>query len=276
MPLALLGWLFGAAPAMEPQRGLRIVTHETYPVGRHETVQYVLDDRARFEFRHPPDHRSASIMRCDRGQSIVLNYGDRTFMIGPLAMRSATARTVLGWMARARPVATATPNLLIETTTVPTGERKTAFGFTARRVITTERRFPLGADAGVGASETETDGWYIDLQAQPTCERLDGARAVAVGMVVSPGSPRPDPPVITFKDIGPPERGFPVETKTTMRSGGHTVVSHKSVRELAREPLDPALFEIPRDFRNAEGLLERLTARLHRAWQIVAPFLTRG
>jgi hypothetical protein len=268
MPLALLGWLLGAAPGMEPRPGLRIVTHELYPAARHETVQYLLDDRARVEFRHDRDHRAASITRCDRGRLIVLNYGDRTFVSSPLGVRSTAARTVLGWLARARREPSTAPNLLIETTTVQTGERKTAFGFAARRVITTERRISLDVNAGAG-SETEIDGWYIDLETQPACERLDGGRAVAVGIVVSAGAPRPAIPVVTFRDIGPPERGFAIETKTTMRSEGHTVVSHKIVRELAHEPLDPALFEIPPGFRDAEGLLARLSARLMRAWYTI-------
>ncbi len=70
------------------------------------------------------------------------------------------------------------------------GERKDAFGHTARRVITTRRDIPLDASGGT-PSRTETDGWYIDLEARPSCERSEvTGRTVLLGSVTSPDAGR--------------------------------------------------------------------------------------
>jgi hypothetical protein len=80
---------------------------------------------------------------------------------------------------------------------------------------------------------------------------------------------------VTFRDVGAPERGFPVETKTTSRSTAppssgastdYTFVTYKVVVHLSKEPLDPALFEIPPGFRAAEGRLASFAAEWAQTW----------
>jgi hypothetical protein len=279
MALVFLGWLLGGfvAPGVQSQPGLRIVIQETFGTTTVETIHYVLEDRSRVEFRHA-DHRSASIVRCDAQRTIFLNYDDRSFMSGPLPVRSMTTAKVSGSIRRAQPqlVSQTAPRLLIETTTTRTGEYKTMFGFNARRVITTERRIPVDGK-NADSTETETDGWYVDLETRPACDRVGGAyRAVAVGGITRAGAARPEFPVITFKEIGTPERGFPIETTMKTRSLDHTGVTRTVVRELSRELLDPALFEIPPGFHDAEGLFGRVNAQLFRAWQAVAAWFRAG
>jgi hypothetical protein len=161
---------------------------------------------------------------------------------------------------------------VIETKTVQTGERKTVFGLTARRVLTTTRR--IKADGAV-ADVTETDGWYVDLETRPACERTDGFQAVLVGSVVGADGSRVMPK-ISLKDIGERERGFPIDKTTTYRRDGHTiVVSRDVVRELTKGPLDPALFEIPPHFHDAQGVMGWLNAEAMFVWQTMTELAQR-
>lgn len=146
---------------------------------------------------HVQRHRSASITRCDLQEIILLNYDDRTYMTGPLRMYPSRAQKFLASIASGKAPKLKSPNLLIETTTVQTGERKTAFGHSARRVITTRRQIPLDA-AGGAQSETETDGSYIDLETQPLCERLE-----AVGVRSIPRYSKSQPVFVPRKDAWP-------------------------------------------------------------------------
>lgn len=199
-------------------------------------------------------------------------------------MYPSKAQMILASIASAKATKSKAPNLLIETTTVQTGERKVAFGHAARRVITTRRHIPPDA-AGGAHSETETDGWYIDLETRPSCERWDAiaVHTVLLARKASSHAGRPSEfPTVTLKDIGAPERGYPIETTTTSRitvasadgtSSEHTFVTQKIVKQLSRQPLDPALFEIPPGFRATEGRLAAFAAQWSRAWETLKGLL---
>ncbi len=162
------------------------------------------------------------------------------------------------------------PTRLIETTTAQTGERKTAFGYVARRVVVTRRDVPL-QDAGA-ATETRTDGWYIDLETRPSCERFDG-HAHAVLIASRPTAGRSELPVVAFTDIGTPERGFPVELTTTWQArsagGAASATSRREVTQLSHQPLDPGLFEIPHGYRPSSGRIAAVAASISRTWQML-------
>jgi hypothetical protein len=285
--------LVGAVPLVQSaQPGLTIVTRETSRSSVVETTEYVQPDRSRTELHitlaepdavaasaDRQDHLSASIVRCDRQEIVVLNHNDRTYMTSPLETYHISLFRAFPSLLSRKPPAPKSPNLLIETTTVQTGERKNAFGYTARRVITTRRHVPLDSGGGPAHESEKIDGWYIDLETRPSCERSHGTSLfVASGEVVSlSGMARPaQVPVVTFKDIGAPERGYAIETTTTWKATGtigdpvtneRTFSSHKVVTQLSSAPLDPALFEIPPGFRPAEGRLAALFAQWSMAWQ---------
>jgi hypothetical protein len=291
---ALLGLslaaVVAAISAAEP--GLRIVTRETTPHDTFERTEYVQSDRSRIESRMIAapgrqearahgieEHRSALIRRCDLEKIVILNYDDRTYGTASLKSRPTAVERFLAFVWSRKAPEPKSPNLLIETTTVQTGERKMIFGHTARRVVTTRRQIPLGVAVGA-AGETVTDGWYVDLETRPSCERFTTGRFVASGFVVS-SVPTPEIRLIpTFKQIGAPETGFPVELTTTLRSTGgagpsghQRYVTHTRVVELSREPLDPALFETPRDFRPRQGRFDILADQWMRTWMTVRELL---
>ena len=282
-----LAGIVAAVPSAQP--GLRIVARETLPADVIETTHYIQPTCTRVDTRIIParsdaggesldrgvsDHHSARIVRCDLQKQFLLDYGDRTYRTGPVQMYPSRAQVFLASIASLKASKPRPPNLLIETTTVQTGERRSAFGFTARRVVTTRKTIPLDAAAAV-ENETQIDGWYIDLESQPACERsTTGFHAVAVAG--DPSSPS-RLPVFTFNDIGTPERGYPIDTTTTWRSSTMTSTSGRSrdqpnamrrvVTQLSRETLDPGLFEIPPGFGAAEGRLAALAAHWNQIWQ---------
>lgn len=67
-----------------------------------------------------------------------------------------------------------------------------------------------------------------------------------------------------FETHGRPEHGLPIEITTTtsqvMPNGEKRVRTHKEISVISRERLDPALFEIPKDF--ARGKRSYNTGRM--------------
>jgi hypothetical protein len=86
-------------------------------------------------------------------------------------------------------------------------------------VITTRRVVPL-TELNRETRQTVIDGWYIDLDTGVSCEPWwwsGSSHFLAIGRVHRKGDPpESDPPERpTFKDIGEPERGYVVLSRTT-------------------------------------------------------------
>jgi hypothetical protein len=151
------------------------------------------------------------------------------------------------------------PTVLHEINTVDTGARKQAFGYTARHVITTHKVTPLEGSEII-PQETITDGWYIDLDTRISCDPSDntpteGTTYSAVRLVVGESksgdhvSASP-PSLVQMTYVGKPEKGFPTLVKRTIHRGEQVTTSETEVTELSRKPLDPGLFEVPKNFRS--------------------------
>jgi hypothetical protein len=248
-----------------------------------ESVEYLIADRKRSErrgwsgyrlrangrtmFRAAP--RTALITRCDVKQTFHVNFDDRQCVVSPLNPLNSrpTRAQVLALAASGQFVARAQrePTVLVEIETIDTGERKEMFSHTARHVMTTRRVLPLsGADR---VDTTVTDGWYIDLDTDISCEP-SWRSGHAFASLHQAGEQAPVP---MFKDIGKPESGFPVATKRT--SSGTMTLSDGSTRpwgsvwetevtELSISTIDPALFEIPSGFRLVERIRQEPVAPL--------------
>jgi hypothetical protein len=281
-----LATFVASLPAAEP--GLRIVTRETFPAGVIETVDYILPDRARTDWRRP-GHQASRIVRCDLQRDILLNHGHRTYSTFSRRAYSHGVLPALLFFGSPQLSVAKEPTLQIEITTVRTGEQKMMFGYPARRVITTTRHIPLDARGGAPFETEKIDGWYIDLDTRTSCDRsqITGRFFIATGHVVSGSSNAsgpPEDPVIAFKEVGAPERGYPIETSRSSRikpasadgrASETTFVTRKVVTELSSEPLDPALFEIPSGFR-AESRLAEFGALWGEAWYTLRDLVTAG
>ena len=148
------------------------------------------------------------------------------------------------------------PTLRIETTTVDTGERKEFFGHIARHVIITRKQIPLEGSHSE-PQETVTDGWYIDLDPQVSCDRK---LKRAHGWLVAGKQPAEKP---EFVDIGESETGFAVQLVMvskgtyTLPDGTNRQTDSKSetlVTQLELGSLDPGLFEIPPGFKHVQHI----------------------
>src|SRR3954470_23604054 len=136
MRFRFLGWsLVGltAAAAAAPHEGLKIVARETFPAGSNETTTYVAGDRIRVETRmssHAPDggtqhHEAVMVRRCDLDRVLMLRPAERTYDARPLGFTlNRIERFVVSLGRRNREPLTAAGTLIVETTTVDTGERK--------------------------------------------------------------------------------------------------------------------------------------------------------
>lgn len=272
--------LAGFAAAASAHDSLKIVTRETFPAGSHETTTYSAGDRVRVERRmlsHLPGgqaqrHEYIHLWRCDLNRTYVLNPGNRTYQASPMPTRITRLERFALSLHRAPKAPQGEPDLVVETTTVDTGERKVAFGYSARRVVITRRQIPVGQAGSTG--ETVTDGWYIDLDPRPTCVREEAGRprAVLIGVVSSSTGTRRSLPRVTFKDIGDREDGFPVETTERWRAAdaeASGTVVHQVVTHLSRQRVEASLFEIPEGYRSTDRMFETLAARWGRTAQIV-------
>ena len=242
---------------------LRRVTRHTFLDGRRlpqtETTEYMQADRKREEHRgatgyclrangrtiYRPNPRTALIKRGDLQTTFLINFEDREFTAWPIPT-FPTREELRGRVPVGPPPAQPAPTVRVETETVDTGDRKEFFGRTARHVITTRRVMWL--ESNRGNRQTVIDGWYIDLDTAVFCEPWWWAErsghAFAFGTVHREGDP-PAPPVTpTFRDIGEPERGYVVLSRSTDAG----TITELEVTALSTAPLDAALFDVPADF----------------------------
>jgi hypothetical protein len=235
-----------------------ITTRETIGDQEFQHTLYVQDDRSRDEYTPDDGRRHATIQRCDLNRTFVLDLDANEYESGPLhefnsrffrlrVIRFKLLHPIQSWkLSRKSP-----PTVIVETTTVDTGERKEMFGFTARRVTTMTRRRPLAPPSE--ESEMTTDGWYIDIDPTIVCERLPrGSRTYLTSHVE--GQP---PEVPEFKDIGPRETGYPIDltsdhaSQRTLPDGtsqAFRMTLRQQVIHLSTDPIDPQVFEVPRNF----------------------------
>jgi hypothetical protein len=269
-------------------RGIKMVVRHTAGGMSSEQTLYIAPDRKRVEFRNStggptrPDGSMvvrygpplAAITRCDLGQSFELNLDTNEYVAAPYPPKplSQTEIETRGLKAP-KFSASDNPTLRIEITTVDTGERRDVFGHTARHVITTTRQIPLLGSKSL-AQQTVTDGWYIDLDTRISCDRkwTEGKR---VHHYLASGNAPIEK--MEFVDKGEPERGFPVELKTTslhtilLPDGGkqeHTSTNETLVSVLEEGPLDSKLFDTPPGFRQVEHIERNPTAVSPSGWSV--------
>ncbi len=155
---------------------------------------------------------------------------------------------------------------------IDTGERKVIFGHMAHHVLTREKRY-VTPGACSQPSESETDGWYIEPSVMPDWRQKKNGVGVVVASVVStsPSNRCQDKTDHVEVHVTGAEPGFPVKVNTTLKSeipgrdGSPRPVEStwgSEVVELKEGPLDPALFDIPGDFKLVPALRNWAVASL--------------
>ena len=271
-PLCLL--LIGVPLLQAPENtGIKMTIRHVVAGSPSEQTIYVQGDRKRIEFRNYVGEpkadgsqqwlsgpRLAAITRCDLGQLFELNLDAAEYVSAPYPPKPLSRAEI-----EARGLSTTDlphtgkPTFRIKTTTVDTGQRKDFFGHTARHVIITRKQIPLEGSHSE-PQETVTDGWYIDLDPQVSCDRRLSKGKRAHGYLVAGGQPAEKP---EFVDIGESETGFPVQSVTasegtyTLPDGTRKKTNSKTetlVTQLELGSLDPGLFEIPPRFKHVRQI----------------------
>jgi len=271
-------WLFLlTAPLLQASENPGIKMTIQYGQGTYPSKHtiYLQGDRKRTEYQNSFGMKKAdgslqpvygphiaSIIRCDLGQTFELNLDTHEYASAPYPPKPFTPEEL---KARGldKPVTYAAdqPTVRVETTTTDTGERKEIFGRVARHVITTRKHTPLEG-ARSGPQESITDGWYIDFSQRLPCDRKLPETGQAHSYLRATGGKQPiDRP--EFIAIGEPERGFALNSQTTIKGTytlpGGTIKQMNSKMEMQvtqfdEGPLDPALFEIPPGFKHVDHI----------------------
>ncbi len=278
MRFSVIWLLLLGAPLLQVSDSAGIKTTLRYVFAGHSTEQtiYLQGDRKRIEFRNSVGQKKAdgslqwlygpplvAITRCDLGHTFELNLGAAEYTAAPYPPKLLTKEQVEARGLKMTSVSLPEkPTLRIETTTVDTGEQKQIFGHVARHVIVTTKETPLEGSHSE-PQETVTDGWYIDLNQQLSCDPKlpQGKRSHAYLTAFTGQQPieRPE-----FIDIGEPETGFALQQEVTSKGmyaspdGTPKQTASKSemrVTQLEEGPFDPALFEVPPRFKHVRQIV---------------------
>jgi len=261
----LLFLVIAPAVARPADVGLKITTvrHSSMSASPAQFTQYIASDRRRNEYRNssgsnygPP---LALLSRCDIDQNFELNLEDKQYVSSPLPHFPTEAERQALAAKYSATVGQRTPTILVEITTVDTGERQKLFGYDARHVITTRKHTRLNGSKDI-EQESVTDGWYTDLPTALSCEpKLRGALGfVTVGALNNVPTEVP-----SWKLVGKTESGFALSTTTTTHSAyvlpdgskkDSSSTFEMQVTELYSGPLNPALFEVPRGFTKVDQI----------------------
>lgn len=193
----------------------------------------------------------ATITQCDLRRTVRLNDRKQLYMVEPFqtetetpAARPATAPSTT---TVTRHGGTMTMTYIVK----DTGERKIMFGMQARHLIVTQE-MESSADSCNGPSKTkmEFDGWYVDFSAEFNCPNA------APEIPSRPNMNKPDCiDRIVMKGGGAGRLGFLLNGTMKMygADGSVTMTQTTETLDLSRSPLDAALFDIPKTYREASS-----------------------
>jgi hypothetical protein len=272
--LLMAGWSQGT----QQNVGTKVVrryTTGTFAGG--EITTYTIGDRRRTEYHNTAQHRNAGgsfeqadpspnvvIQRCDLGKVLSLNTkvkqsSSSEYPPKPLTPEERNERGLddPDWDT------STVPAFRVETKTVDTGEREEIFGQRARHVITTVTSTPIGGTKSE-PSVFVTNGWYIDYDRTISCEPKPPAGPKDHDFAwFFTGAHRTPIQKIENIQVGERETGLLVRKEgqnsvTTTIKGSNGVNLSMSydmqTTEFFKGPLDPALFEVPPEFKEVKTL----------------------
>ncbi len=243
-----------ASPAPEPPKkatDVKLKTSITQGAQVSENVMYLQGARQRVEFPGV-----VSIDQCDLKRSVMLNPSAKKYRVQPYPEPVAAAAAPAP-----QPNPTGPPRggvVTLTTTLTDTLERQQMFGLEARRVksVLAKESSPKACDKS--PLKVEVDAWYVDLPPQSVCLRASAP----------PPPPPIDPNACTdrteTRTVGDVKLGFPVKVTTTTTTGEGDKVdvttSTQVVTDLEITRLDKSLFEVPKDYTEANSSAEIVPA----------------
>jgi hypothetical protein len=211
-----------------PAEDLRFKASYTTGERRTESVTYLKGARQRFEFGD-----TILIKQLDEKRTMQISVAAGSYVVLPDDLSPASMPA---------PDAEAAPKpagvIIVTTSVVDTGERKTLFGLQARHLKTVVEKQPQPGACDQTKQRVETDGWYVDAP-----KALAG-RVPATAPAEPAGSCRDE---ITATHNGAVALlGFPVSYTMTMPGDdGQPNVVTMEVSELEISTLDAGLFDVP-------------------------------
>jgi hypothetical protein len=252
------------APRANQKPGIKVVMRHASNDHTSEFTTYTMPDRRRSESRNSINFRNSNgtiqvgdpapdvtIVRCDLVQYFELNTKKQEYAVTGYPPVPTSTIPVEPVVDDAK-----LPTIRAELTTVDTGERKQMFGHTARHVISTMKQSYPDAP-NTEPEEYVTDGWYIDLDQGISCapKRPEKIQSHGYGYMGAGGRWVPVHKT-EYVEIGPREKGFALKEVQNRKVYTHVRLSGSAyeleVTELFEGPLDPALFEVPADFKRVE------------------------
>ncbi len=215
-------------PAPPPPQDVRYKA--VYSAGdmKTESLTYVKGERERFEFQE-----MVLLRQHDQKRTIQISKSANTYLVSP---EGAPPTPMVPGMPAPAPKP---PGVIVMTTTiVDTGERKSAFGLQARHVKTMVDKQPMAGACDTSRQRIETDGWYIDAPATLARQTTGPEQPATPGACADQiqATSNGDPKVL----------GFPIAYTTTITGeDGKPVVASMEITEFEQTTLDAALFEIP-------------------------------
>ena len=229
------------APAPPPPQDVRFKSTYTNGDMKTESVTYIKGARERYEFQD-----MVLLKQPDQKRTVQISKSANTYLVAP---EGISATVVPG---AAVPSAPPKPPgmIMVATTIVDTGERKSAFGQQARHVKVMIDKQPMAGACDTSKQRIETDGWYIDNPPSIANRPAPSEQ--------TPPSPDGCTDQLQATSNGDPKvLGFPIAYTTTLTGDdGKPVVSTMEVTEFEATTLDPALFEIPGGFNAAMNIRE--------------------
>lgn len=221
---------------------VKIKSKQTMSGQTYENTTYIKGKRQRTEMMNG---MMVNITQCDLRRGLQINPATQTYTINPFTVSVETTTKPASSTVDKDGVVYAGGTVTTTVTIKDTGERKQMFGYTARHLIITMETASSPDACNRTKMKMETDGWYIDFEAQFDC----GDSAQYSGYKNGGKSGCQDKHVMKTNGTG--KRGYPVYEKMTMfdDNGKETMSYVTEVVELSKATLDASLFDVPPGFR---------------------------
>jgi len=218
-----------AAPKPAPAADVRFKSKYTTGDQVTESVTYLKNNRERYELAD-----MILLKQHDQNRVVQISRSAKTYLVSPDGVPAIASMVDQAAAQKAPGV------VLVATSIVDTGERKTAFGLPARHIKTIIERQPQPGACDQSRQRIETDAWYVDApKSAAGQDNTDGASS----------STSCHDEVKTTQNGDPKVLGFPISYNTTfLDADGKPMVVAMEVTEFEITSLDASLFEIPQGF----------------------------
>ena len=221
------------------------------------STYYIRGEARRHDTVSPLGSHTSVIRNCDTGAGYFVNFDRKEYY----KLTPSTRPSAGGSKPSSPP---SIPAATVTAETVEVGDPQRILGHLARHFVTRVKESASGP-GGTKQEPTEViDGWYLadvrELATNCTPEAMMDQPSVWIGAPVLPA----DGAEIQYQHTGPTPRGLAVRVRRTSGHGdlassemqeGATILDREVV-DFSDAALDPALFEVPKEFREVARPLE--------------------